>query len=62
MAIKINTVPSLKPDTDEPTIIDNSTNPEAAEEKKVERIADHAANKANKTEQRYDEDHTIFSN
>jgi hypothetical protein len=62
MANKINTVPSLKPDTDEPTVIDNSTNPEAVEEKKVDRIADRAAHKANKTEQKYDEDHTIFSN
>ncbi len=62
MANKINTVPSLKPDTDEPTIIDDSTKPEAAEEKKVDRIADRAAHKASNTIHKYDEDHTIFSN
>ncbi len=61
MADKINTVPTLKPETETPTVVD-PTNPSDAGEKKLERIADKAAHKAAKTEQRYDEDHTKFTN
>jgi hypothetical protein len=60
MANKINTVPSLKPDTEKPTIV-NSENPEPAQEKKMERSADRAAHKANETQQKYDGDHSKFS-
>jgi hypothetical protein len=34
---------------------------EAAAEKRIERVADKAAEKSTKTEQRYDSDHNIFS-
>jgi len=61
MANKINTVPALKPEAETPTVVDPS-NPEAAEEKKVERGADRMAHKAADTEQKYDADHNIFSN
>lgn len=33
----------------------------AAAEKKIDRVAEKAAEKASKTEQRYDKDHTIIS-
>ncbi|HEY1987425.1 MAG TPA: hypothetical protein VGG85_18570 [Terracidiphilus sp.] len=62
MANKINDVPSIKPDTEEPIVIDETSNPAAAEEKKMERGADRAAHKAAKTQQEYDQDHTTFSN
>lgn len=62
MANKINTVPSIKPDTEKPIVVDDSTNPAATGEKKLERAAERAAHKAAKTEQQYDEDHNIFSN
>ncbi len=45
----------------ETTKLDDETASEATEEK-IQRLADKAAEKAVKTEQRYDEDHTIFSN
>ncbi len=61
MADKINTVPTLKPEKETPTVV-NPSDPSDASEKKVEHIADRAAHKAAKTEQRYDEDHTKFSN
>ena len=34
MADKINSVPSIKPETEKPTVIDRIANPEPAEEKK----------------------------
>lgn len=62
MANKINNVPTLKPETETPTVADDSVNPAATGEKKLDRVADRAANKASKTEQNYDQDHTTFSN
>jgi hypothetical protein len=35
---------------------------DVAAEKKIEHIAEKAADKASKTEQNYDKDHTLFSN
>ena len=35
---------------------------ETSEEKKIEQIAEEAAEKATNTEKRYDSEHTIFSN
>lgn len=61
MANKINTVPAKSPDTETPTVVD-SENSEEALDKKLDRVADRAAHKAAKTEQRYDEDHNVFSN
>jgi hypothetical protein len=62
MANKINSVPTLKPDTEKPTIIDGSDNPEKAKHEKMERGADRAAHKAAETQQKYDADHTTISN
>jgi hypothetical protein len=57
MANKINTVPALKPKTDEPTVVNGTDNPESAKHKKVEHDADRAAHKANETHKKYDQDH-----
>ena len=40
---------------------DIPTPAETTEEKKIDRVADEAAEKAGKTEQRYDRDHNIFT-
>ena len=61
MTVKINQVPGKFPDTEKPTIIDETTDPQKEADKKLERSADRAANKANKTEQRYDQDHNTFT-
>jgi hypothetical protein len=61
MANKIETVPTKSPDTETPTVVDPE-NPENAADKKLDRVADRAAHKAAQTEQRYDEDHNVFSN
>ena len=61
MALKINTVPEKKPETETPTIIDDHTNPAEAREKKLQRSADRAAHKGAKTEQEFDQDHNTFS-
>ena len=61
MTIKINQVPGKFPETEKPTIIDETTDPEKEAEKKLGRSADRAAHKANKTEQQYDQDHNTFS-
>jgi hypothetical protein len=44
-----------------PTQNDPSEGSETNEDKKLDRIADDAAKRAGKTEQRYDEDHEIFT-
>lgn len=63
MADKINTVPSKKPETETPTVVDSTGNPQTdAGEKKLDRIADRAANKAADTQKKFDQDHTTFSN
>lgn len=61
MTTKINRAPERHPETETPTVIDNTTNPEAQEHGKMEHVADQAAHKANKTQQKYDEDHNTFS-
>jgi hypothetical protein len=40
---------------------DPSKGSETTEDKKLDRIADDAAKRAGKTEQRFDEDHDIFT-
>lgn len=62
MTTKINQVPAKRPETETPTVIENSTDPEAEKHKKMERMADRAAHKANKTEQNFDQEHDKFSN
>jgi hypothetical protein len=44
-----------------PTRKDPSKTSETSDDKKLDRIADDAAERAGKTEQRYDEDHDIFT-
>ena len=61
MTTKINQVPEKRPETERPTVIDHSSDPEREEEKKMGRAADRAAHKGNKTEQQYDQDHNTFS-
>ena len=39
----------------------DKTDTDAASEKRINQLADKAAEKASKTEQRYDKDHTIIS-
>jgi len=45
----------------EATKLEDETASDATAEKRVERVAERAAEKSTKTEQRYDEDHAIFS-
>lgn len=46
----------------EATKREDETITDATAEKRIERVADKAAEKSSKTEQRYDSDHNIFSN
>lgn len=62
MTESIRNVPSKRVETETPTVIDNTTSPEEQKHKKMERMADRAAHKANKTEQQFDETHNTFSN
>lgn len=62
MTDKIPNVPSKKPETDTPTVVDEHGNREPSPEKKMERAADRAAHKAAKTEQDYDDSHDKFTN
>jgi hypothetical protein len=41
--------------------LEDETVSDAAAEKRIDRVAEKAAGKAAKTEQSYDQDHTIFS-
>ena len=45
----------------EATKLEDATVSDTTEEKRIDRVAEKAAEKPAKTEQRYDEDHTIFS-
>lgn len=51
-----------KPENETPTIIDGTTDPAEQKHKKMERMADRAAHKANKTQQENDQDNNQFSN
>lgn len=62
MTTKINQVPAKRVETDTPIEVHDANDPKAAEHKNMERMADRAANKANKTEQQFDQDHNTFSN
>lgn len=64
MTQRINRPPTMRPETDPPTVVDNPNDPQATEEekrKKMERAADRAAHRAARTEQRFDEDHPMIS-
>jgi hypothetical protein len=45
----------------EATKLEDETISDATAEKRIERVADKAAEKSTKTQQRYDSDHSIFS-
>ena len=45
----------------EATKLKDETISDATAEKRIERVADKAAEKSSQTEQRYDSDHNIFS-
>lgn len=45
----------------EATKLEDKTISDASAEKRIDRIAEKAAEKASKTEQRYDKEHDIFS-
>lgn len=45
----------------EATKLEDETISDATAEKRIERVADKAAEKSSQTEQRYDSDHNIFS-
>ena len=45
----------------ETTKLEDETISDATAEKRIEHVADKAAEKSSKTEQRYDRDHNIFS-
>jgi hypothetical protein len=64
MTQRINRPPTMRPETDPPTVVDNPNDPQATEEekrKKMERAADRAAHRAARTEQQFDEDHPMIS-
>ena len=61
MTTKINQVPAKRPETEKPMVIEKNSDREKELHDKAERVADHAAHKANKTHQEYDKDHNTFS-
>ena len=62
MTENMKEIPSKRPDTEKPTVIDSTSNAAEQKHEKMERAADRAAHKANKTEQQYDQTHNTFSN
>jgi hypothetical protein len=55
---------TVRRQTDNPNVSrqqDHVLNPRTVEEKELDRIADEAAERAGKEEQRYDEGHSIFT-
>lgn len=62
MTIDMNKhVPPKRIEPEPPTNVHGQQGPEEAEHKKMERMADRAANKANKTEQKFDENQNTFT-
>lgn len=62
MTENMRNIPSKRPETETPTVIDNTTDAEEQRHKKMERMADRAAHKANKTQQGSEEGNNTFSN
>lgn len=61
MTIKMNQhVPPKRIEPEPPTDV-HGQNPEEAEHKKMERMADRAANKANRDEQKFDQNQNTFT-
>ena len=62
MTIDMNKhVPPKRIEPEPPTDVHDTQDPQASEHKKMEHMADRAANKANKTEQNFDQDHNTFT-
>lgn len=61
MATKINNVPSKKPETEKPTVVNGNADREQQKHKHMEESANRLAEKANKEHKQYDQDHTTFS-
>lgn len=62
MTENMKAIPTKKPQEETPIVIDSTTDPEEQKHKKMERMADRAAHKANKTQQDFDEGSNQFSN
>jgi hypothetical protein len=62
MTENMKAIPVKKPGKETPTVIDSTTDPQEQKHKKMERMADRAAHKANKTQQDFDEGNNQFSN
>jgi hypothetical protein len=62
MTENIKAIPVKRPEKETPTVIDGTTDPQEQKHEKMERMADRAAHKANKTQQKYDEGSNQFSN
>jgi hypothetical protein len=62
MTENIHNIPAKHPENEKPIIIDSTTDAEEQRHKKMERMADRAAHKANKTEQEFDKSSNSFSN
>jgi hypothetical protein len=62
MTENLKAITVKRPSKETPTVIDNTTDPQEQRHKKMERMADRAAHKANKTQQDFDEGANQFSN
>jgi hypothetical protein len=62
MKENLRNIPSNRPESEMPTVVDNTTDPAEQRHKKMEKMADRAAHKANKTQQEFDEGADSFSN
>ncbi|UWZ83461.1 hypothetical protein [Occallatibacter riparius] len=62
MTENMKAIPPKRPSKETPTVIDNTTDPQEQRHEKMERMADRAAHKANKTQQDFDEGANQFSN
>ncbi len=62
MTENIKAIPAKRPTKETPIVIDNTTDPQEQKHKTMERMADRAAHKANKTQQEFDEGQNQFSN
>lgn len=61
MTVKVQKVPGKFPETETPTVIEKDSDKERAAHEKLERSADRAAHKANKTEQQHDQENNTFT-
>jgi hypothetical protein len=62
MTESIKAIPTKRPETETPTVIDETTDPQEQKHEKMERMADRAAHKANKTQQGFEDGKNKFTN